>query len=77
MERRGSGARIGKQTRFQLACERLIELAHELGPDAKLPTVLQLRDRLGISIATLNSVLNELEAQRVVRRKHGIGQFHP
>ncbi len=50
-------------------------MAHQLGPDAKLPTVLQLRDRLGVSIATLNSVLTELETQRVVRRRHGVGIY--
>lgn len=73
--RMGSGMRTGKQTKFQEVCGRIIDLAHELGPDAKLPTVLQLRDRLGVSIATLNSVLTELETQRVVRRRHGVGIY--
>jgi hypothetical protein len=66
---------MGKQTKFQEVCGRLTDLAHQLGPDAKLPTVLQLRDRLGVSIATLNSVLSELETQRVVRRRHGVGIY--
>lgn len=66
---------MGKQTKFQEVCGRLTDLAHQLGPDAKLPTVLQLRDRLGVSIATLNSVLTELETQRVVRRRHGVGIY--
>lgn len=66
---------MGKQTKFQEVCGRLTDLAHQLGPDAKLPTVLQLRDRLGVSIATLNSVLAELETQRVVRRRHGVGIY--
>jgi DNA-binding LacI/PurR family transcriptional regulator len=66
---------MGKQTKFQEVCGRLTDMAHQLGPDAKLPTVLQLRDRLGVSIATLNSVLSELETQRVVRRRHGVGIY--
>lgn len=66
---------MGKQTKFQEVCGRLTDMAHQLGPDAKLPTVLQLRDRLGVSIATLNSVLTELETQRVVRRRHGVGIY--
>ncbi|MBC8136122.1 MAG: GntR family transcriptional regulator [Fibrella sp.] len=69
------GGRMGKQTKFQEVCGRLTDMAHQLGPDAKLPTVLQLRDRLGVSIATLNSVLTELETQRVVRRRHGVGIY--
>ncbi len=40
-----------------------------------MPTVLQMRDRLGVSLATLNSVLSELESQQVVRRLHGVGIY--
>ncbi len=53
--------RVGRQTKFQEICGRITDLAYELGPDAKLPTVLKLRDTLGVSIATLNAVLSELE----------------
>ena len=73
--RSGGGSRTGRQTKFQEVCGRLRDLAHELGPDAKLPTVLELRNRLGVSIATLDSVLTELESQRVVRRRHGVGIY--
>ena len=73
---RGTGiTRTGKQTKFQEVFRRIAELAHELGPDAKLPTVLALRDRFDVSIATLNLVLGELETQRIVRRRHGIGIY--
>jgi DNA-binding LacI/PurR family transcriptional regulator len=50
-------------------------MANEVGPGAKLPTVLQLRDRLGVSMVTVSAALDELEAQRVIRRKHGVGIF--
>ncbi|MBC8141851.1 MAG: GntR family transcriptional regulator [Armatimonadetes bacterium] len=72
---RFAAMRPGRQTKFQEVCGRLSDLAHELGPDAKLPTVVELRDRLGVSVATLNSVLTELESQRVVRRRHGVGIY--
>jgi len=39
-------------------------LAHQSGPDAKLPTVLQLCEDMSVSVATLNGALKELEAQR-------------
>ncbi|HVK05960.1 MAG TPA: substrate-binding domain-containing protein [Armatimonadaceae bacterium] len=67
--------RLGRQTKLQETCGRLAQLAQELGPEAKLPTVLELRDSLGVSVATLNSALGELEAQRIIRRKHGVGIY--
>jgi DNA-binding LacI/PurR family transcriptional regulator len=70
-----SSPRIGKQTRVQEVCGALTKLAHELGPDAKLPTVLQLRDRLGVSVTTINTVLSELETRQIVRRRHGVGIY--
>lgn len=56
-------------------CAQLTDLAHNLGPGEKLPTVLQLRDSLGVSVATLNSALSELEDQKVLHRRHGVGIF--
>jgi Transcriptional regulators len=67
--------RMGRQTKLQETCGRLAQLAQELGPEAKLPTVVELRTRLGVSVATLNSALSELEAQRLIRRKHGVGIY--
>ncbi|MES2464635.1 MAG: GntR family transcriptional regulator, partial [Armatimonadota bacterium] len=64
-----------RQTKLQETCGQIEELAETLGPDAKLPTVIQLRDRFGVSVATLNSALSELEAQRIIRRKHGVGIY--
>lgn len=64
-----------RRTKLQETCGQISDLAHTLGPDAKLPTVIQLRDQFGVSVATLNSALTELEAQRVIRRKHGVGIY--
>ena len=50
-------------------------MALRLGPDARLPTMTQLRDTLGASIATLDSVLGDLEARNIIRRKQGSGIY--
>ena len=64
-----------REVRAQALRARLVDLAHDLGPGARMPTMLQLRDSLGVSIATLDSALSELEAQNVVYRRHGVGTF--
>lgn len=66
---------FGRTTKFQMLCHQLYELAHRLGPDAKLPTVVQLRDSMDVSMATLNSALKELETQNIIYRKHGVGIY--
>ena len=58
-----------------MLCHQLYELANGLGPDAKLPTVVQLRDSMDVSMATLNSALKELESHNVIYRKHGVGIY--
>ena len=65
----------GRPTRLQSVSSVLTELAHALGPGEKLPTVIQLRDSLGVSVTTLNSALGELEAKGVISRRHGVGIF--
>ncbi len=64
-----------RPTKMQSVRARLTELAHDLGPGAKLPTVVQLRDRLGVSVATLNTALGDLEGQGVLNRRHGVGIY--
>jgi DNA-binding LacI/PurR family transcriptional regulator len=63
------------QTKTQALCSYLTELANKLGPDAKLPTMQQLCDSLGVSVVTLNRALSELEGQNIIQRKHGVGIF--
>ena len=66
---------VRHRTRVQAISAQLLELAHQLGPDVKLPTVLQLCAQLGVSVTTLNTVLAELESQKVIYRRHGVGIF--
>lgn len=63
------------QTKAQDAHERLFALATSLGPNAKLPTVQQLRRDLNVSLTTLDGVLKQLESQSVIFRKHGLGIY--
>ena len=66
---------IGKTPKLQQICAQLCEIASELGPDEKMPTAIQLRDTIGVSMATLNTALGELEKQHVITRRHGVGIF--
>ena len=68
-------AKTASHTKHQMACHYLKELAHQRGAGAKLPTTVQLRQELGVSITTLDGALREMEAQNVICRKHGSGIY--
>lgn len=53
----------------------LREEARALGGGNKLPTVLELCGTLGVAKATVNSALEELEEEGIVRRRRGSGIF--
>jgi DNA-binding LacI/PurR family transcriptional regulator len=63
------------RTKTQALTSYLTDLAHELGPEARLPTMQQLCEELNVSVVTLNRALSELEAQNIITRKHGVGIF--
>ncbi len=63
------------RTKTQALTSYLTDLAHQLGPEARLPTMQQLCDELNVSVVTLNRALSELEAQHIITRKHGVGIF--
>lgn len=62
-------------TKQQAVARRLAERARALGPGARLPTVAALRTELGVSGNTLMHALDDLEAQGILVRKHGVGLF--
>ncbi len=66
---------FGRTKKLQEVCAHLLERAHALGPGAQLPKVIQLRTELGVSMATLDAALRELEEQKILTRRHGIGIF--
>jgi DNA-binding LacI/PurR family transcriptional regulator len=61
--------------KIQTVRDQLTELAYRLGPGAKLPTVVELRESLGISGTTLHTALGDLEAQGILNRRHGVGIY--
>ncbi len=65
----------GRKDRFDDLVSRVREVALGLGPGEKLPGVYDLRDTMGVSVATLTSALDELEARRVIVRRPGVGIF--
>ena len=61
--------------RMKYAYEQLQRMAQQLGPNAQLPTMVQLRESLGVSMHTLNEAVREMERQGVLRSVHGVGIF--
>jgi len=61
--------------RMRYACDELSKLAISLGANAQLPTMVQLRDQLGVSMSTLHGAMRELEKQRILHSVHGVGIF--
>lgn len=62
-------------TKHGAAAEKLTTLARELGPGARLPTFVQLRQDLQVSVTTLMSALSDLEARGILQRRHGVGIY--
>jgi DNA-binding LacI/PurR family transcriptional regulator len=54
---------------------RLRDMAYARGPGAKLPTRRELCGELGTSASTIDDVLNELEALRIITRRQGSGIY--
>lgn len=53
----------------------LREEAKQIGQGNKLPTVLELCRLLDVAKATVNSALNELQGEGIIRRRRGSGVF--
>ncbi len=68
-------ATLKHRPRTRKAVEQLSSMARRLGPEGRLPTVVELRDHLGVSMRTLNDALGELESQQVIYRKAGVGIY--
>jgi len=66
---------LDRRPRLKEACRQLQDMAEELGAEAKLPTLVELRDQLGISMQTLSDAVRELEKRRVLKSVHGVGIY--
>lgn len=69
------GSPVGSRTRAHEVRQRLEALIGRMDATTKLPTAAQLCQSLGISTATLNKVLKELERDGWIERRHGVGIF--
>jgi DNA-binding LacI/PurR family transcriptional regulator len=67
--------KLQHQTKTQALTTELASLARKLGPDAKLPTIRVLSEKLGVSGMTINRALSELEAQGIIVRRQGAGTY--
>jgi len=66
---------LESRPRLKATCIKLHDLALELGPEARLPTMAELREELEVSTYTLNAAIRELERRQVLRSVNGVGIF--
>lgn len=66
---------LEQRPRLKQACLKLEQMARDLGPEAKLPTMLELRSQLGVSLRTLNDAVRELERGGILRSINGVGIY--
>ena len=68
-------AQIKVKTKPDELCARLNALASQLGPGAKMPTAREMSHQYGVSPTTLQVALGRVEAEGMIRRRHGSGIF--
>jgi len=66
---------LNRRPRLKEVCRHLQGMAEELGAEAKLPRLVELRDRLGVSMQTLSDAVREMEKRNVLHSVHGIGIY--
>jgi Transcriptional regulators len=66
---------LAGRPRLKATCIKLHDIAQELGPDAKLPTIAELKTSLGVSVYTLNDAVRELERRQILRSVNGVGIY--
>lgn len=66
---------LERRPRVKEACILLQDMSRKLGPEAKLPTILELQAQLGMSVKTLASAVRELEQRQVLRSVNGVGIY--
>lgn len=66
---------LASRPRLKATCIKLHDIAQELGPNAKLPTIAELKATLGVSVYTLNDAVRELERRQILRSVNGVGIY--
>ena len=75
--RYNSRLRADQRPLYVQASDALRQLVHSGGyaPGARLPSEIELSERLGISRPTLREALHMLEEEGTILRRHGVGTF--
>jgi len=68
-------SRSASGSKIEATAKRLREMAEQVGPDSRLPSVRELISSLEVSQSTLMAALQRLESQGVLRRRQGSGIF--
>lgn len=63
----------GRQSRTQLAAERLTDIVNAATPGERLGSKAELRERCGVSVGTFNEAIRLLQAQSLVTIRPGPG----
>jgi len=66
---------FGRETKYQKVRMDLETLTNRLQPEDRLPPLREMATSLGTSVSTLSGVLEELEREELVYRRHGVGIF--
>ena len=66
---------VDKVSKEDIVHTTLVGMSRRLGPNAKLPTVVELCKKLSVSRSTLDRVLRVLERERILICRHGSGIF--
>jgi len=66
---------LDNRPRLKATCIKLHEMALDLGAEARLPTMAELREEFAVSTYTLNDAIRELERRQVLRSVNGVGIF--
>lgn len=66
---------LRQRPRLREACIKLKQMAQELSPGTKLPTMFELRELLGMSYSTLSDAVKELERRGILRSVAGVGVY--
>lgn len=66
---------LDARPRLKEACQQLKKMALQLGEGEKLPTMIELRSQLGMSLSTINDAVRELERHGMLRSVNGVGIY--
>ncbi len=67
--------RVKKRTRAIETAEQLEQMVQKIGPGGRLPSIRKLCADLGVSLATMTTAMDRLEARGHIERRHGSGVY--